>query len=202
MERSKPLFCGKDVARVLGYTNPQKALRDHVVDDDKTVNESFTVNGTSPILINESGLYSPLYMTNRLRFWTWPRLKSPILLTWKIWIATKCWKIEGRQNQHLEAPKQALLHHESALFSFKNVVFWGSFKTPYNQQREILWHHFWRGDGLYFINWWNMIKTIFKATSTILHSMVNRSFARWPTDGHGFFPHAKAQRGAKNGILI
>lgn len=36
-------------------TLPQKALRDHVDDDEKTVNESFTVNGTPAILINESG---------------------------------------------------------------------------------------------------------------------------------------------------
>lgn len=47
-----------DVARRLGYTNPQKAIRDHVDDEDKTLNESFTINGTIPVLINESGLYS------------------------------------------------------------------------------------------------------------------------------------------------
>lgn len=54
----QPLFVGKDIAEVLGYTNPQKALRDHVDEDDKTLNESFTVNGTKVILVNESGLYS------------------------------------------------------------------------------------------------------------------------------------------------
>lgn len=54
----EPWFVGKDVAEVLGYTNPQKALRDHVDDEDKTVNELFTVNGTKGVLINESGLYS------------------------------------------------------------------------------------------------------------------------------------------------
>lgn len=37
-----PYFSGKDVADALGYANPQKALRDHVDEDDKTVNESFT----------------------------------------------------------------------------------------------------------------------------------------------------------------
>ena len=47
-----------DVARKLGYTNPQKAIRDHVDDEDKTLNVSFTVNGTTPVLINESGLYA------------------------------------------------------------------------------------------------------------------------------------------------
>ena len=67
-EQGEPLFCGKDVAVALGYSNPQKAIRDHVETEDKTVNKSFTVNGTKAILVNESGLYSPLYMTNRLRF--------------------------------------------------------------------------------------------------------------------------------------
>ena len=49
---------GKDVAERLGYTNPQKAIRDHVDEEDRTVNESFTVNGTQGVLINESGLYA------------------------------------------------------------------------------------------------------------------------------------------------
>ena len=56
---------GKDVAEALGYSNPQKALRDHVDNEDRTVNESFTVNGTAPILINESGIYS-LVLSSKL----------------------------------------------------------------------------------------------------------------------------------------
>ena len=35
-------FVGKDVAEILGYSNPQKALRDHVDDEDKGVNEMVT----------------------------------------------------------------------------------------------------------------------------------------------------------------
>ena len=67
-------FVGKDVAEILGYSNPQKALRDHVDEEDKTVNESFTVNGTTIILINESGLYSlilrsQLPKANRFKRW-------------------------------------------------------------------------------------------------------------------------------------
>ena len=53
----EPFFVGKDVAEILGYSNPQKALRDHVDEEDKTLNDSFTVNGTKGVLINESGLY-------------------------------------------------------------------------------------------------------------------------------------------------
>ena len=58
-------FVGKDVAEILGYTNPQKAIRDHVDEEDKTLNESFTVNGTKGVLINESGLYS-LILSSKL----------------------------------------------------------------------------------------------------------------------------------------
>ena len=61
----EPWFVGKDVAVSLGYANPQKAIRDHVDDDDRTVNDSFTVNGTAVSLINESGLYS-LILSSKL----------------------------------------------------------------------------------------------------------------------------------------
>ena len=69
-----PYFVGKDVANILGYSNPQKALRDHVDEEDKTVNESFSVNGTKAILINESGLYSLIIsskMPNAKKFKRW-----------------------------------------------------------------------------------------------------------------------------------
>ena len=61
----KPYLAGKDVAEALGYTNPQKAIRDHTDIEDRTVNESVTVNGTKVILINESGLYS-LILSSKL----------------------------------------------------------------------------------------------------------------------------------------
>ena len=61
----EPYLGGTDVANILGYTNPQKAIRDHVDEEDKTVNDSFTVNGTRCILINESGLYS-LILSSKL----------------------------------------------------------------------------------------------------------------------------------------
>ncbi|WP_213360131.1 phage antirepressor [Enterococcus gallinarum] len=69
-----PHFVGKDVANILGYSNPQKALRDHIDEEDKTVNESFSVNGTKAILINESGLYSLIIsskMPNAKKFKRW-----------------------------------------------------------------------------------------------------------------------------------
>lgn len=60
-----PYFMGRDITNVLQYSNGPKAIRDHVYEEDKTVNETFTVNGTSPVLINESGLYS-LILSSKL----------------------------------------------------------------------------------------------------------------------------------------
>ena len=48
-ERGEPFFCGKDVARALGYKNPEKALRVHIEDDDKVVNKMDTTYGNIKI---------------------------------------------------------------------------------------------------------------------------------------------------------
>ena len=65
-ENGEVLFVGRDVARVLGYINVQKAIRDHVDDEDKGVNEMVTPGGTQrTIFINESGLYS-LILSSKL----------------------------------------------------------------------------------------------------------------------------------------
>ena len=59
-------FVGKDVAEILGYTNPSKALSDHVDDEDKLNNESLSSLGQrGGWLINESGLYS-LILSSKL----------------------------------------------------------------------------------------------------------------------------------------
>ena len=53
-------FVGKDVAEILGYSNTQKAIRDHVDTEDK-LTERFVLSGQNreAVVINESGLYSP-----------------------------------------------------------------------------------------------------------------------------------------------
>lgn len=64
----KPYFVGKDVAVILGYSNTRKALIDHVDDEDKT--DGVTIRDPigrdqTPVLINESGLYS-LILSSKL----------------------------------------------------------------------------------------------------------------------------------------
>ena len=72
-DNNSPWFSGKGVGIVLGYTNPQESLRNHVDDDDKEklgnlrVSEILTLKGNqkNTIYINESGLYS-LIMSSKL----------------------------------------------------------------------------------------------------------------------------------------
>lgn len=68
----EPYFIGSPIASFLGYTNPRKAIRDHVDEDDRMImkvpdtqgwNETFrpyTLN-TKILIINESGLYSLIF---------------------------------------------------------------------------------------------------------------------------------------------
>ena len=56
------MACGKDVAESLGYTNPRKAIIDHVEPEDKGVTKCDTLGGNQNLtVINESGLYSLVF---------------------------------------------------------------------------------------------------------------------------------------------
>lgn len=62
-------FVGKDIALALGYENPQKAIRDHVDEEDKKMGErNVTPSITDtlgreqfPMYINESGVYALVF---------------------------------------------------------------------------------------------------------------------------------------------
>lgn len=65
-KENEPWFVGKDVAEVLGYSNPRKAIIDHVDEDDKGVTKCDTLGGSQNLTtINESGLYS-LILSSKL----------------------------------------------------------------------------------------------------------------------------------------
>ena len=60
------MFVGKDVATALGYTDPQKALKMHVDNDDKLTRQIVVSGqGRRTYIINESGLYS-LILSSKL----------------------------------------------------------------------------------------------------------------------------------------
>lgn len=67
---NEPWFVGKDVAEALGYSNPRKALADHVDAEDKKGGDGVTIRDSIgreqfPVVINESGLYS-LVLSSKL----------------------------------------------------------------------------------------------------------------------------------------
>lgn len=64
----EPWFVGKDVAEVLGYSNPRDAVGKHVDEEDKV--DGVAIRDSMgreqyPVLINESGLYS-LVLSSKL----------------------------------------------------------------------------------------------------------------------------------------
>ena len=65
-EKGETYFVGKDVAEALGYSDPQKALKMHVDNEDKLTRQ-IVVSGQrrNIIFINESGLYS-LILSSKL----------------------------------------------------------------------------------------------------------------------------------------
>lgn len=75
-ENNEPMFAGVDVATVLGYKNPQEAIRNHVDEEDRGYCKLSDIQGVSETLphhmkaatlltINESGVYS-LIMRSKL----------------------------------------------------------------------------------------------------------------------------------------
>ena len=77
--KGETFFVGKDVAVALGYSDPQKAIRMHVDDDDKLTGQ-IVVSGQNRnvIIINESGLYA-LILSSKL-----PQAK-----TFKRWVTSE-----------------------------------------------------------------------------------------------------------------
>lgn len=72
---NEPFFVGKDVAEVLGYSNTQKAILNHVDEEDKGVTKWDTLGGKQNMtIINESGLYSLILkskLPNAKKFKRW-----------------------------------------------------------------------------------------------------------------------------------
>jgi prophage antirepressor-like protein len=62
----EPWFVGKDVAEILGYSQPSVAISKKVDDDDKGISKMETPGGEqNTIIVNESGLYS-LILSSKL----------------------------------------------------------------------------------------------------------------------------------------
>lgn len=96
-------FVGKDVAEILGYSNPRKALIDHVDLEDKGVTKCDTPGGVQDVVtINESGLYS-LVLSSKL----------PSAKRFKRWVTSEVLPALRRQGGYMlananETPEQIM----------------------------------------------------------------------------------------------
>ena len=94
---------GKDVAEALGYTNPRKALADHVDEEDKRQGDGVTIRDPmgreqTPTVINESGLYS-LVLSSKL-----PGAKH-----FRRWVTSEVLPTLRRQGTYtMQPPKSAM----------------------------------------------------------------------------------------------
>ena len=105
----EPRFVGKDVAAALGYSNPRKALNDHVDGEDKGVTKCDTLGGAQEMtIINESGLYS-LVLSSKL----------PTAKKFKHWVTSEVLpairKTGGYNVKHVTSDKTKEMRAEAML---------------------------------------------------------------------------------------
>jgi len=114
----EPWFIGKDVAKALKYSNPQKAIRDHVDEDDKGMNESFTPEGGTQktIVINESGVYSLIL-----------RSRKEEAKAFKRWITSEVLPSIRKTGSYSISPSQQIIREKEARLRLKEE----------NKQKEI-----------------------------------------------------------------
>lgn len=94
----EPWLVGKDVAQALGYTNPRKALADHVDEEDKGVTKCDTLGGNQDMtVINESGLYS-LVLSSKL-----PGAKQ-----FRRWVTSEVLPTIRKKGGYTHEPKSAM----------------------------------------------------------------------------------------------
>lgn len=109
----EPWLVGKDVAIALGYTNPKKALIDHVDQEDKLQGDGVTIRDPMgreqhPTIINESGVYSLIFSS-----------KLPSAKKFKHWVTSEVLpairKTGGYMTPAAKEQLEALVKSQAAL---------------------------------------------------------------------------------------
>lgn len=106
---NEPWFVGKDVASILGYANPNEALADHVMDDDKLNSKMLSscqidLGQRGGWLINESGLYSLILGS-----------KLPTAKNFKHWITSEVFPTAHSQKE------MRMMNDESSIMTIQGV---------------------------------------------------------------------------------
>lgn len=90
----EPWFVGKDVADVLGYERPTKAIMDHVDDDDRRGSSIGTSDQLrNMVVINESGVYSLIFGS-----------KLPTAKRFKHWVTSEVLPTIRKHGAYATAP--------------------------------------------------------------------------------------------------
>ena len=126
-------FVGKDIADILGYTNPSKALTDHVDEEDKLNNDSLSSLGQrGGWLINESGLYSLILSS-----------KMPNARKFKHWVTSEVLpalrKTGHYEIENYSPEMQAILMHDKKLVKMDERVttLENTMTLDYSQQQAL-----------------------------------------------------------------
>lgn len=127
----EPWFVGKDVAQVLGYQNPSKALADHVDAEDKLNNDSLLSLGQrGGWIINESGLYS-LILSSKL----------PSAKKFKHWVTSEVLPSIRKTGSFFGGSKELqaifMLDHRTVEHEQRITALEGSMVVDYAQQRTL-----------------------------------------------------------------
>ena len=106
----EPWFVGKDVAESLGYSNPRKALDDHIDLEDKMQGDGVTIRDSigreqHPTIINRSGVYS-LILSSKL----------PTAKKFKRWVTSEV--LPSIERHGLYATEQLLNDPDLAIKAF------------------------------------------------------------------------------------
>ena len=92
---NEPWFIGSEIAKILSYTNPSKAIRDHVDPEEKLTERIVLAGqGRDVTLINESGLYS-LILSSKL----------PTAKRFKRWVTSEVLPAIRRHGAYLKEQK-------------------------------------------------------------------------------------------------
>ena len=116
--KGETYFVGKDVTDALGYVNPNKAMIDHVDDEDKLTSRIVMAGqNRQVIIINESGLYalilsSKLEGARRFKRWVTSEVLPAIRKNGRYELEQQVVKVE-EQNRELES-RNAYLEDISA----------------------------------------------------------------------------------------
>lgn len=112
------MFLAKDIATILGYSNPRDAINKHVDDEDKGVAKCDTLGGIQDLtIINESGLYSLILsskMPNAKKFKHWVTAEVlPLSVNMECMPSMRFWKILILRLQHLHSLRKSVREENS-----------------------------------------------------------------------------------------